>query len=578
MRKKFYRRLNLIVFILLFGTSLAACGNYKLNLNRQASSEEILEYSIFFGISTPVTNAVDNPNDVVTKYVERKFNIRVKEVFQPSNQISAKEKLNMFIAANDIPDVLVAAEDTADYAVSTGQYAELTEYIKDMKNFNKYFPQNMWYKYMNNGKKYQIPVVKITPLDERFKDDPLNLPYFHALWVREDVLKKLGYKFTPLDDIAKEYMDKGKKAPLSAYNIEPAIDTPDKFLNFLRRVKALSIKEGNKDVIPFSSMGWSSFHLGAMFDYGHWRIDPQGNVSGFLGTPEAKEYMKMFWTMYGEGLIDKSFLLQGEEQLQQKIASGKVISGITIPDINTAANLLEKINPEYKIRFIPLPKKHADLGFYDVIQPGFYRYLIIKDFKDIKRLTQYFDWFYSDEGLDILTWGPESAGLWEVKDGKKVFKDKELADSLVNGTKYGKKGPENYGLWAPSGNSSELTFFTSKAAVCAPVLSDFNPFDSRKSYPIKLDKYMANRQVAIGGYDTKGIASYGDGGTTVSNNSVYFWGKFQINGIAKILSARNEEEFEKFWKEQYDLFVKEGKYNEAKADMTKWFQEHKKQN
>jgi len=574
MLKKSYKNMILIFSILCI--TLTACKNNTSNLKKSNSEEEFLEYSIFFGISMQVTNAIDNPNDVVTKYIEEKFKIRVKEVLQPSNQISAKEKLNMFIAANDMPDVLVAAQDTADYAVSTGRYKDLTEYIKDMKNYNKYFPQDMWYRYMNNDRKYQIPMIKITPFDKNFKDDPLNLPYMHSLWVREDILKKLGYKFTPLDEIAKEYMDKGKKPPLSVYNIEPPIDTPEKFMNFLRKVKELNIKEGKEDVIPFSSMGWSSFHLGAMFDYGHWRVDSKGDVSGFLGTKEAKEYMKMLWNMYREGLLDKSFLLQSEEQMQQKISSGKVCAGITIPDINSAANLLEKINPEYKIRFIPLPKKHTDLGFYDIIQPGFYRFLISKDFKDIKRLTQYFDWFYSDEGLDILTWGPESSGLWENKDGKKTFKNKEIANSLINGTKDGEKGPEYYGLWAPSGNSSELTFFTSKAAVCAPVFSDFNPLDSRKNYPIKLDKYMANRQVAIGGYDTKGIAAYGDGGINVSNNSIYFWGDFQNNGIAKILSSKNELEFEKNWKEQYDLFIKEGKYNEAKEDMKKWFQKNKR--
>ncbi|MBC2580450.1 hypothetical protein [Clostridium sp. DJ247] len=548
---------------------------YKINMkpshNLSKSSPPILKYSVYFGLSTAPKYAVDNPNDFVTKYIENKFNIKVKEIVSPSFGASTKDRLNMFIAANDIPDVLVAGEDVADYAVSTGKFADLTEYIGDMKNLNKYFPQDMWYRYMNNGKKYQIPQIKITPLDSKYKDDPLNLPYMHALWVREDVLSKLGYKFTPLDDIAKQYMDIGKKAPLDAYNIDPAIDTPDKFLNFLRKVKSLSIEKGDTNSIPFSSTAWSTFHLGSMFDYSQWRIDPSGNVSGFLGTQEAKQWMHMLWTMYQEGLIDKSFLLQNDEQLQQKIASGQVKVGISIPDINGAVNSMHKINSNYKIRFIPLPKKNANLGFYDTFQPGFYRWLIRKDFPDIKRLTQYFDWFYSDEGIDLLTWGPESSDLWEIHEGNKVFKDPQIADSLINGTKAGKKGPETYGLWCPSVNSSELTFFTAKAAVCAPVMADFNPYDSRKSYPIKLDKYMANRQVAINGYDTKGIVSYGDGNINTSTTSIYFWNEFQSNGIAKILSAKNEAEFENSWNQQYDLFIKYGKYNEAKSDMEKWF-------
>ncbi|MCM8709895.1 hypothetical protein M2651_02510 [Clostridium sp. SYSU_GA19001] len=566
---KVLKKLSIVICIAFSGTSFLSCTNE--NNNETPSSKELLEYSIFFGISTKVQKAVENPNDVVTKYIENRFNIHVNRVIQPNDQISAKERLNMFIAANDIPDVLVAAKDIADYAVSTGKFADLTDYIKDMQNFNKYFPENMWYRFTNNDKKYQIPVVKINPSDDSYKDNPYCLPYLHSLWVREDVLKKLGYKFTPLDDIAKQYMDKGKIAPLESYYIDPPIDTPYKFLDFLRKVKELNIKEGNKEVVPFSSINWSTFHLGSMFDYGHWRIDKNGNIEGFLGTPEAKEWMKMLWTMYREKLIDKNFLLQSAEELQKKIEQGKVSSGMIIPDFNRAVNSMSKVDLNYKIRFIPLPKKNKDLGFYDIAQPGFYRYLIRKDFKDIKRLIEYFDWFYSDEGLDILTWGPENAGLWEIKDGKKQFKNKELAESLINGTNGREESPEKYGLWAPVGNSSELTFFTSKAAVCAPVLADFNPFDSRKNYDMKIDKYMANRQIALGGYDTKGIASYGDGGMNTSITSTYFWAEFQNVGIAKILSAKDEKEFETAWKEQFDLFINKGRYYKAREDMIKWF-------
>jgi putative aldouronate transport system substrate-binding protein len=564
MVKNSKKTLGLVCCTLILIVSLANVGvGYAQN--------KPLEYSICFGTSDPQKYANDNPNDVVTKYIEAKFNIKVKEVIQPTSGMSAKERLNLFIAANNLPDVIVSGQDFCDYAASTGKFADLSEYIPQMKNLNRYFPQNMWPRYMSDGKKYQIPQVQITPNDPKFKDDPFNLSYFHALWMREDILAKLGYKFAPLNDISKQYMDKGKKAPLAAYQITPAIDTPEKFYDLLKKIKALDLKVGDKEMIPFSSTWWSSFHIGSMFDYGHWRKDASGDVDGFLGAPGAHDWLKMLWSMYQGKLIDQDYVLQKDDQLQQKIASGLVAAGMYIPDFNGAVNGLAAINPNYKIRFIPLPKQDQNLGFYDIIQPGFWRWMVRKDFKDIKRLVQYFDWFYSDEGFDICTWGPKSAGLWELENGKKVFKNAELADALLKGTKTGKKGPEYYGLYAPMANVSQYSNFTAKAASCAPTMCQFNPFDSRKSYPIKLDKYLANRQVAIGGYDMKGIASYGDGSATVAGVATYFWGKFQNDRIGMILVSKSEEEFEKNFKEQVALFKKETNYNAAKANMEKWY-------
>jgi putative aldouronate transport system substrate-binding protein len=554
--------------------TLAATSWAKGTTEPPKDKEPLLEYSVLLGFASNAPYTEKNPNDVVTPFVEDKFNIRVKEIIQSTAAIQPRERLNMLIAANNVPDAMVSGGEMLAYAVSTGQFADLTDYIAKMSNLNRLFPKDQWYIYENDGRRYQIPHLAPLATDTRYNSDPFFGGFVHALWVREDILKKLGYKFTPLKGIATQYMDQGKKAPLSAYDITPAIDSPEKFMKLLKEIKALNLKVGDRDVIPFSSTWWSSCHVGCMFDYGHWRRDSDGNVSGFLGTPEAKEWMRMLWTMYQEKLIDPSYVLQKDDQLQQKIASGQVAAGMQIPDLNGAVNSLARIDPSYTIRFIPLPKRQKDRGFFDITVPGFYRWVIRKGFPDIKRLTQYFDWFFSDEAIDLLTWGPKSAGLYSVSGGVKQFIDPRLAKSLVSGTAEGSIGPEYYGLWAPLAKAGGLGSYTARVAQTVPHMGSFNPFDSRKSYPVKLDMYLANRAVGLNGYDSAGIASYGDGGENTAAVGSYFWGTFQNDRIGRILSSANEAEFEANWREQYNLFVKEGKYLEAKADMERWFKKY----
>ena len=239
-----------------------------------------------------------------------------------------------------------------------------------------------------------------------------------------------------------------------------------------------------------------------------------------------------------------------------------------IPDLIGAETALKQADPNASLRFIPWPKDNPDYGKFDIYEGGYRRCIINKDFKDIKRLTQYFDWFYSDEGLDIITWGPESAGLWEMKDGKKVFKDKETEQDCLNGIS-GKKGADYYGLY----DSKAYGYpFSSKAAMCAPVMSNYNPKSYTRSYPAKLDLgLIAKNMFGSAGVDNGGRYSYGDGGPNVSACSSWYWSTFVSDKVAKLLVTKSDADFDKAWDEVYNLFLKDGKYEEAKADMQKWF-------
>jgi putative aldouronate transport system substrate-binding protein len=517
---------------------------------------------------------INNPHDVVTPYVESLFNIKVSDVIIASNTIQFKQRYNQMAAADDVPDVITSGKADTDYAVASGLYADLTDYIKGMKNYNKYFDQKYLPMYLNDGRQYQISDIELNLNDPKYDADPYNLgaPNW-CLWAREDILAKCGYKFTPMADIQKKAAATGKKPLIGDYAITPAIDTPAKFVALLRKIKALNLKVGDKAVIPLSVTSWQQFHLGCQFAFGHWHKYDDGTIAGFLESPGTKDWYKDLWTINHEGLIDPDWLVQKEEQLQEKASAGLVAVGMYLSDIPAARANMLKVNPAYQIRYIPWPKTDPNTGFFDVYAGGFERTVISKKVKDIARLTQYFDWFFSDEGLNILTWGPPNTGVWKMDGSKKIFADKSVEQDMLTGAK-GKKGADYYGLYD---YTSYILPYLSKAGLCAAKLMVGNPMTYLKSYPVNIDAFTYARSLfGRNGMDYSGKGTYGDGGDNDSAWQNYFWGKWQNDRVAKLMQAGSDAEFSTVFDQQRALWQDEGKWDGAHADMVKWFAQNTK--
>jgi len=323
-------------------------------------------------------------------------------------------------------------------------------------------------------------------------------------------------------------------------------------------------------MIPWSSSGWSQFHMGCMFDFGQWRFDPvKGEADGFLGSPGAKEYYKYLHTLYQEGLIDREFMRQTDDHTQAKIVSGRVSTGIYIPSVQDAQSALNQtVGDDAVIRYIEWPKKQQGLGAFDIFENGFWRLIIRDDYPDKDRLTQYFDWFYSEEGQDILTWGPDDAGLWEYRDGVKRFVDPQVEDDCLNGITGG-MGADFWGLFSIT--SGSYFPYLSRAGICAPYTT-VNYADYRRSFPPKLDSMVMNRAaVSLGGYDRSSRYAYGDGSEIVSKTAAYYWSRFISEDVDALFEAESDEAFDEAWDAAYERFLAETDYIEARRKMADWF-------
>lgn len=539
----------------------------------QNAFAELVEFS-FMPTSSDAYEQMNapRPNDVVTPYIEKKFNLKIKELTPRIKDQTVQQLISQLIAAGNVPDVVEVTATDAEWVARTGLFMDLTPYAEKMENYKKQVQPEYWDRTNIDGKQYSIHGhIALFPEADFVSDPYYPGSYSHALWVREDILVQLGYKLTPIDEIKKNTVDAGKKPTAEDMKIEPAISTPDDFYTLLKKIKDANLKVGDKPVIPLSIASWSQFHVGAMFDWGHWRINEAKEVDGWFGLAGAKEYYKFLNKLYQEGLIDQDFVIQKNEQLQQKVAAGRVAVGMWLPDFPGAQQAVTQVVPEARLRFIPWPKKEEGKGGYDcegVGGNGFNRLFVNKDFKNVDRLIAYWDWLYSDEGQDLIAWGPEDAGIWKMDGDKKVFVDEEVKNAVLNYER-NKKGQDYYGLY--DRNTHEGTWSPIVAAGPEP----YNFHTPDRSYPARIDFNDATRNLlGRNGVIPSGRGAYNDNSPVTQDIGSYFWGEFQNIKVAKILTAKTEADFEKAYEEIYNEFLQKSNYAAAREAMKKWFEKY----
>jgi len=548
---------------------LAACAPGS-TASQEPAADQLLTLRV--AVSQYGEKASKNVNDIVTPYVEAMFNVKF-DAFYPPPGTSSKEYYALNKAADTLPDIMISGRQESLFLSSTGDFYDLTDRMSEIPSYTRWVEPTTFRRWLSNGRQYALPQVYPNGNDPSLKG---NVYYegFNVwpLLIREDLLTQLGYKLTPLADIAKETTDKGIWPTFDQLGIEPAIDTPEKFDELLKQIQALDIMVGDKPLTPLSSIYWSVFHLSSMMDNGHWRIDDAGEVDGFLGLPGAHPYYKMWSDWYRAGLLDNDYVTQKDDQLQEKWNTGRVATGLYVPNLGAARQALMAQDPTAMIRPVAWPKQDQKYGFFDLFETGFWTATFNKAIPDMDRMLTMTEWLNSDEGIDVNTWGPKEAGLYTTdSSGKKLWKDEETRKNImenINDT----QNAEYYGVFNPVGGG-----FSSRVSFCMPMVNVPIKADPRFNYEPKLSIFDIVPRV-LGqntnmGYNTDGRACYGDGGENTTSVGDFFWSKFSNGEIAKLLTSKDEGEFEAGWTEIQSGFETDGNYSGAKADMTKWFAE-----
>lgn len=533
----------------------------------------LLTYSVFTDTQTLPT-WVSDQDDVVAKYVKDKFNIQVGDVSYLQG-MTFKERMNLFIASNELPDVISVFGDSVTVP-STGRYAELGDLIKQYApEYMKLVPEDYWKDQLYDGKLYSFGAPSLDGAD--YPDDPYAQPNqtWDAFFTSEKVLSQLGYKFTPLAEINRQINEMGKKPTADMYKIEPEIKTPEDFYQFLSKIKQTMPKVNGQDVIPFSIPIWLEPHFGATFGLsGWWKYNPETKkVSSFLTDDESKAYWQFMNRLYRDGLLDKDFAIQKEDQLNDKILQGRVKAFMWSSSYASNADVqkaLKQADPNDNLRAIPLPKQ-AGASFVGVDHVGKTgrQFYIRKDFKDIPRLLEFWNWALTEETHDFVQWGPDSLGLWTDTDGKKQWTD-EMYDALIKqNDEYLKTNYYGKGL----GFGSEALASKTINGRTVPIPGGYSPYswEHNYKYEVPADDYIKQSSIVSGGgNDSKGYLSTGASDAT-NKVTDFVYGEFEQQFSAKLFAAKNDAEFDKRWDELLDYFNNKIGFAKAKQEMEDTF-------
>ncbi|MEK3889207.1 extracellular solute-binding protein [Bacillus sp. FSL K6-3431] len=323
--------------------------------------------------------------DLASKSIKENKKVTVKPISSGGN---AAQKFNTMIVANDLPDVIwMDRGPDVEKLREADMLVPLDDYIDKYPNLKKWAGESTLNMLRSSdGKIYQFPNWYTTQ------------PNGNAGYVVNDkIYKELG---------------------------SPKLETTDDLYSYLKQVK-----EKYPDVVPFepSILASSGFDiLYSAFGEDHsgmfvgMRAVPQGDkLTSIFTDPVFRESMQYINKLYNEKLISQDALTQTEDQVKEKIMTGRfAVYAESSPttNANVAHSVLKDGDPEAGLKMIwPIHKEGLDK---DKIYTGSYNQLgwnvsvITKNAKNPEAIFAFLDYMTGPEGQRDIFWGPEKL-YWE---------------------------------------------------------------------------------------------------------------------------------------------------------------------
>jgi putative aldouronate transport system substrate-binding protein len=396
-----------------------------------------------------------------------------------NNGVTGPERLNMFIATDTLPEIIYAqvssSTDIINTLIEADKVWELTPYLdKHAPNIMQRILPETWECWFRGGKIYGIPgdfessllyepnMTELAKEQIAVKDEPFMVV------VRDDLLKRIYPETKTSAEIEAVLEEKGE---LKWEDMKTPVETPEDFLDFLREVKELNIKTQGKDVIPLDmwTEGWWIAPFAEAYGFvngGAWGVtwsEETNSVYWAPSTSEYKEYLYWLHTAYKEKLMDQETFVMGDEQRKAKINAGLYAVTHNWQDIGSINSIIKANGEKFAYRLMKgMTEQIKGDPQYIINDPRGGSFLMISKTAAEDELIQILNWIdfmYSYEGEELMAWGPESAGLWEIRDGVKTFVDPELMQNAMYGTET-EKDLTYYGLAGGPINFYELARFT----------------------------------------------------------------------------------------------------------------------
>lgn len=395
----------------------SGCSNDSKKSDTHEENQEVLRFSV-----TLPANGVDNPNSLVGKEWHKRMEaymgkkVEIKYNYIPSSEYD--EKVKLMIASDDLTDFFVTPlfYDTTEMA-EQGQLLELGQYQDLMPNYMNYISK------VKNGMK------RVTDADgNMFTFKETSTPRFP-----EDrgmlIQNTSAYRYDVFE----------------ANNIKIP-ETLDEFYGAAKKLKELY-----PDKYPVATK-WNS--LRSLFSANHIRDeifwDGEKYVYGVLdeGYKDALQFANK---LYAEKLLDPEYTIDTDDTLKRKALNGDNLMWLTqwfttpaeytrtADDGKIFAVSLYPDNPKYGKAWQEVVNGNTpDLGW------GVYG--VSSKVKNPEELIKFIDYQYSDEMIQLITWGIEGTTYTIGEDGVPTFVDslKTAKDPWLEGDKYGMRASRNH--------------------------------------------------------------------------------------------------------------------------------------
>lgn len=320
---------------------------------------------------------------------------------------SEADQYNLMIASQELPDIIFWDFSTTSTKLAglleNGSAIDMDPYIRQYApNYMKVVEQDDEIKKqaLNDEGKYAA-MYKLEP-------NPARL-VTAGPFMRKDLLDQYGLDVpVTIEDwhtVLTTFKENGVAAPLSVVNSDPR-----------------------------SSM---YFTMSAFKTYYSFALDPDTKQVTFGPiTENYREWLKEMKRWYEEGLIDPEYTATDRKALSSNMTSGKSAAsmGVLSGSIGNITKAARKTNPEFELVGCPWPvKAEGDtpyiINFEASVRVGGMGAVVTSSCKDPALAVQVLDYFYTEEGQDLLNWGTEGETYFVDNDGKKQFTDMVLKNS-----------------------------------------------------------------------------------------------------------------------------------------------------
>lgn len=361
-------------------------------------STDPVEFEIYMNYSWWKPEYPWDDNNKIAKYIKDKFGITIKWN-RPSGD--EDEKMNLMIVTNDLPEVVIMDRtDMWKKLIELKKIVPIDDYLGKYPGISSAIPNELMNMERVDGKMYGIL---------NWIKTPEYLGGNGGYMINKQIYEQLG---------------------------SPQLVTLDDLYAYLKKVKEANLKLDGKNVIPLQMKRGDG--LDGIFPlwtaYGEGRhnqeISPKSNKVRPMGSelklvlndPKFSDFMTYLNKLYTEGLINKDYFVETQEQVEEKLAQGRVAvyasPDMTVQGKSAVQALKDAGSPYEYIVIEPIAAPGIDQkAIYTSTgsRLGWNIICITTAAKDPERIYQYFDWAITPEGHRVLGFGPKGV-LWNEVD------------------------------------------------------------------------------------------------------------------------------------------------------------------